>query len=502
MRIKTLLHDFVDNSELEKFGSYEVSNITNDSRDIVADTLFLAEQGISSHGLDYLTLEQAEKATVIAYQPNDDIEHIREVFAGLKDKFIAIPNLNQHVSEIAQRFYVPRFSKGIVGITGTNGKTSIANFIAQLSGYGVIGTMGYGRLGQLKTLSHTTPNALLLQSILKDLSCEVDGVAMEVSSHAMALHRVDAVNFDTAVFSNLTQDHLDFHASMEDYFQEKAKLFSLDCVNHCIINADDNYGKRLAVDLQEQGKDVIVYGHSEVVKTFEKYALIERRALSAQGIVMDLQLKLSSGVNQPEAITVSAPVWGGFNAHNLLAAMLSVYVSDKEISWAELAEKAKSLHGVTGRIEAIDLGSERAAIVDYAHTPDALVNVLQSLREHCKGRIFTVFGCGGDRDSSKRPLMAEAVNAYSDFGIISDDNPRTEDSEKIIADILTGDIDRNRFDVVPCRREAIRFGLEKLQTGDVLLIAGKGHETYQIIGTEKTDFSDHEEVKRWLEENS
>ncbi len=445
----------------------------------------------------YLTERQAATATLIVYQPDYNLER----FSLVKDKFVAIAQLNQSISEIAKRFYAPHFSKAIIGITGTNGKTSIANFIAQLSGYGVIGTMGYGQLGKLKTLSHTTPNALLLQSILSELSTEVEGVAMEVSSHAMDLHRVDSVDFDTAVFSNLTQDHLDFHANMEDYFQAKVKLFTMGCVKNRIINVDDSYGKHLAVDLQKQGKNVIAYGHSEVVKTFESYAMIEKLELSAQGITMNLQLNLSrKGGLLQERTTISAPIWGGFNAYNLLAAMLSVYVSDEQTSWAELAEKTQNLSGVTGRIEAIDLGLERTAIVDYAHTPDALVNVLKSLREHTKGRIFTVFGCGGDRDAGKRPLMAEAVNAYSDFGIITDDNPRTENSESIIADILTGNIDKTRFDIVPCRREAIHFGLQKLQAGDVLLIAGKGHETYQIVGTEKTDFSDHAEVKQWLKE--
>lgn len=495
MKLNVLLQGLTTQTIAPSCAESTVEQMTNDSRHIVSGCVFLAESGLSSHALDYLTPELCELATAIVYQPPYDLSR----FAPYAEKFIAVECLNEKMSEIGQRFYTPQFNQSIIGITGTNGKTSISHFIAQLANYAVIGTMGYGRADALTELSHTTPNALLMQQILGVLSEQFDGVTMEVSSHALVLHRVSAVDFEVAVFSNLSQDHLDFHADMEDYFAAKATLFHFPHVRTAVINTDDDYGYRLAVDLQARGKRVLALGKQARTEQFDEYVLIREVQLSNKGILAELTTSLSGEAGRQ---TLLVPIWGEFNVYNVLSAMLALYVGGQ--SFEHLLLKAQRLKGVTGRMDAIDLGHQKTAIIDYAHTPDALASTLQSLQTQIRqgdgaaGKIYTVFGCGGDRDKSKRPRMAEAVNAYSDYGIITDDNPRTEKSDEIIADILTGDIERARFQVISSRREAIQFGLARLAPNDILLIAGKGHEDYQIIGTEKVNFSDYAVVQEWL----
>lgn len=506
IKLNKLLQCCSDASLPEKLSLQTVSCLVNDSRQLVSGCVFLAARGLSSHALDHLTAEQYQTAAAIVYEPDYDISRFTGNTAN-KGKFIAVADLHRHIGTIARQFYNPRhkpqFSAPLIGVTGTNGKTSMSQFIAQLADYACIGTMGYGRPNHLAELAHTTPDALQMQKILAELSSQVSGVAMEVSSHALVLHRVDAVAFDIAVFTNLSQDHLDFHADIEDYFQAKAKLFQRDSVKTAIINTDDEHGFRLAMHCQAEGKRVIAFGKNSRCQRFIDNVHIESINLSQRGISADLSLHFNDITTSQ---TLLAPIWGSFNVYNIIAALLALQASGKDIN--TLLKQVQHLQGVKGRIEHIDLGEDKTAIIDYAHTPDALQNTLLSLREHMRahtekhfmppGKIYTVFGCGGDRDKAKRPLMAEAVNTYSDFGIITDDNPRTEKSQAIIEDMLAGDIERIRFQIIPSRRAAILFGLTRLQRNDVLLIAGKGHEDYQIIGTEKTPFSDHDIVTGWL----
>lgn len=501
--LKDLLHTIDHEPIPESIAGMMVASLVNDSRHIVSGCVFLAARGLSSHALDYLTSEQCEQAVAIVYESDYDVAK----FATYQHKFIAVPALHQHISAIGKAFYAPQFSQPLIGVTGTNGKTSVTQFIAQLADYACIGTMGYGRPQALTELSHTTPNALQTQAILAALSQQVTGVAMEVSSHALRLYRVDAVDFRVAVFTNLTQDHLDFHHDMEDYFEAKSDLFCQQSVQSAVINVDDEYGYRLAQTCMARGQRVLAFGQGDRVAAFDEGVIIQEIRLSQRGIAVDLALRLQG---QSNFYTLMAPVWGVFNAYNVVAAVLALYAAGDNVG--QLLTRAQRLRGVLGRIDPLAVGEKKIAIIDYAHTPDALKNTLESLRAHMlvqanselhsnSGRIYTVFGCGGERDKRKRPLMAEAVNAYSDFGIITDDNPRTEDPQAIFADMLTGDIDRIRFQVIPSRAEAIRFGLSRLSENDVLLIAGKGHEPYQIIGTEKIHFSDYEVVQDWVDEN-
>lgn len=487
MKLSVLLNHLTT----ENIPNITIKQITNDSRQLTAGCLFLAEQGIGSHGLDHLTLAQCQQAAAVAYQQGYDVSR----FSAYQNKMIAVEGLNACVSEIGKRFYQPQFSQTLIGVTGTNGKTSVTHFIAQLSDYAVIGTMGYGNIGQLQALSHTTPDALSVQKILAQLAVDNVGVAMEISSHALSLHRVAAVDFSVAVFTNLSQDHLDFHTDMDDYFTAKAKLFDFETVKAAVINTDDDFGYRLAKKIEQNGQRVLAYGHNKRVKGFAESVFIPHVDLSALGVRATLEINVDSC---KKTRAWQAPLWGAFNVDNAVAAVLALYAGGQDLP--TLLDKATLLRGVCGRIDAIDLGDNKTAIIDYSHTPDALDNVLQSLRQHTQNSIYVVFGCGGDRDKSKRPLMAQAVNQGADWGIVTDDNPRTERSEDIIADILTADIDKTRFQVIASRREAIRFALNKMTGGDIVLIAGKGHEDYQIIGTEKIHFSDHEVVHEWLAE--
>lgn len=493
MRELTALLDGLTAAALpDKLAQVVVSDLVSDSRHIVSGSVFIAAQGIGSHGLDHLTQEQGEKVAAVLYQPPYSLSTSQKN----SEKFIAIEQLAEKTGLLAKRFYPSAFSLPIIGITGTNGKTSVSHFIAQLSDYAVIGTMGYGRPQRLTTLSHTTPEALSLQKILQDLSQTAPGVALEVSSHALSLNRVEAVEIAIAVFTNFSQDHLDFHENMAAYQAAKTRLFSFPTLQAAVINIDDDLGYELAKSCKNRGLKVFAYGQNQRVFEFEQRIHLSHLVLSASGLTMNVSVALVSEV--PKERVLFVPIWGAFNAYNLVAAVLALVAAGQPIE--SLLQKIKIVKGVVGRMNFLSLGEEKTAVIDYAHTPDALVSTLKSLRQQVKGRIYTVFGCGGDRDKSKRPLMAEAVNQYSDFGIITDDNPRTESSEEIIADILSGAIEPIRFQVIASRKAAINFGLSKLQPGDVLLIAGKGHETYQIIGTEKQEFSDYAVVQEWLDE--
>jgi len=497
--LSALLAGLTDNACPE----LSISAIANSTQMLTEDCLFIAQRGISSHALDHLIPEKADLPIAIAYQPPYDISR----FKSCRALFIAVPKLNEVISTIGQRFYAPHFSRPIIGVTGTNGKTSTTQFIAQLSdqqSYAVIGSMGYGHFRALKALSHTTPDALSLQSILAELSQNHRGVALEVSSHALELHRVSAVNIDTAIFTNLSQDHLDFHHDMKAYFAAKSKLFEFPSLQTAIINIDDDFGYRLAKSLTTKTTELIAYGQHERAKTFASYAHIDSQVLSRTGTHADISLKVGEQLYHQQ---LSLELLGEFNSLNAIAAILALHKSGEKLN--QLFARASRLQTIAGRLEAVDLGDNKRAIIDYSHSPGALEKVLKSLRKHLNsnstgnhfigtGKIYTVFGCGGDRDKGKRPLMAEAVDTYSDFGIITDDNPRTEPPEDITDDILNGDIEKIRFKVIRERKAAINFGLNALKSGDILLIAGKGSENYQIIGTKKFPFSDLAVVKSWL----
>ena len=467
-------------------------DITLDSREVREGSLFLACRGARHHGLDFAADVAARGAAAILWEPDAD----RSPPLLRSDLIVMrVPALSERASEIAGRFFgIPSRQLAIAGITGTNGKTTTAWLLAQaLNACGTpaayLGTLGSAFGGALEAGEFTTPDAVSVQRRLAAFRAQGAAcVAMEVSSHALAQGRVAAVHFDAAVFTNLTRDHLDFHGSMADYAAAKASLFSFAGLRRRVINADDVYGAEL---LARPG--------------FERAIATSRRAgfapqagqayLQALDITPDARgttftLRSSFGTAQ-----VATPLVGSFNVDNLLA-VLGVLLGGGVTLDAAVAAVAAA-QAPPGRLETFGGGALPLAVVDYAHTPDALDKALVVLREHCSGRLWCVFGCGGDRDPGKRPEMGRIAAARADAVILTDDNPRSEDAEAIVRAIRDG-IAGPAPRVIHDRAAAIAAAIAESAPGDAVLVAGKGHETYQIIGTERRPFSDAGVVRNAL----
>lgn len=403
---------------------------------------------------------------------------------------VVVPDTRVALGQCAARWFDdPTAHVRLVGITGTNGKTTTTYLLESIwraAGRvpGVIGTVNYRYGAAVIPAPTTTPESHDVQRMARDMvDHQVTDLAMEVSSHALAQHRVDACHFAGAVFTNLSQDHLDYHADMQAYRQAKQRLFAmLDDTAFAAINADDPAGREMAAATQARvvwfgmGRDAMVYP-----TTWES---------TLAGTMM--QVETPAG-----AFAVQSPLVGRFNVYNLLGAIV-VAVTEKT-SVAAIQAGIAAMPQVPGRLERVETRGGPAVFVDYAHSPDALTNVLQTLRPLTKGRLITVFGCGGDRDRSKRPLMGEAVARLSDLVVVTSDNPRTEDPHAILAEILPG-VERGGAGSVlqdVDRRRAIQQALQTAQPDDVVLIAGKGHEDYQIIGTTRQHFDDRDVVREY-----
>ena len=395
--------------------------------------------------------------------------------------------------ELAAAFYdYPAKKLNLVGVTGTNGKTTTTHLIEYFLLQSQLPTALFGTLytrwqGYQKTATHTTPFAVDLQS---QLAAAVDAgskcAVMEVSSHALAQGRVKGCSFEAGVFTNLTQDHLDYHKDMEDYFQAKALLFNEEYLSRrAIINLDDDYGKRL---IQQLDKDR-VWSYS--VNNPKAHLYTSNLKYQATGV--------SGTLHTPEGeIPFTSPLVGQFNIANLLAATgTALHLG---VKLAVISATLTQFNGVPGRMERVQVNDKQdiSVIVDYAHTPDSLENLLQASRPFIKGKMICVFGCGGDRDRTKRPLMGKIAAELADLAVVTSDNPRTENPQQILDDIVTGIPDNTEFVVVADRAKAIARAISDAQPGDGVLIAGKGHEDYQILGTEKVHFDDREQAREAL----
>ena len=460
----------------------DIAAIATDSRALTPQTLWLAARGISHHALDFYNPELHPAA--IAYEPP---------YANPPAGAIACEQLGAHLGEIAARFYDhPARALKLIGVTGTDGKSSLVHFLAQATGGAMLGTIGYGKLDALEPASHTTPDPLRVQQYLARFrDAGIETVAMEVSSHALAQGRVAAVEYHIGVFTNLSRDHLDYHRDMEDYFLAKASLFARP-LPVAVINIDDAHGRRLLDENRVHPKTRVIavssqnHAHPRAALTLRARDIV----LSPDGIAYTLE-------TEAEQVAIQSGLLARFNVDNLLntaACLLALGTP-----FAAIPAKLAALHGVPGRAERIGLGNGAAAIIDYAHTPAALANILQGVRAHVPGKLWCIYGCGGDRDRGKRPLMAQAAEQYADAVVITDDNPRTENPADIIADSLRGMGHREKAWIKRPREEAIRFVLPQLQAGDAVVIAGKGHEDYQILGTTKHHYSDQETVRTWLQ---
>jgi UDP-N-acetylmuramoyl-L-alanyl-D-glutamate--2,6-diaminopimelate ligase len=473
-----------------------VAGLALDSRKVQPGDLFLAVTGSRTHGLQHARQAVALGAAAVAWEPAAGVPGLAELAALLPVPVVAVPALSHKVGLIADRFYGhPSRGLFMVGITGTDGKTSCSHYIAQALDSadrrcGVIGTLGYGLYNELNGGTHTTPDGLTLQRALHAMQRQGGRcVVAEVSSHAMDQGRVHGVNFDVAVLTNLSRDHLDYHGDVESYAHAKRKLFHAEGLRYAVINADDAFGRRLLDDIPPGVAPVAYTLEHDPYRTRFPAQWVVGRALRLGLDGMRLEVSTAWGTG-----SLGSSLLGRFNASNLLAALATLCISG--LPFEEVLDRLSRTRTVAGRMERFDMGAGRpVAVVDYAHTAGALEEVLGSLRLHCAGQLWCVFGAGGDRDRGKRPLMAAAAERHADRIVLTDDNPRTESPQRIMRDICTGFKRPGRVCIEHNRAAAITLALDEAGPDDIVLIAGKGHETVQILGDKALPFSDRERVK-------
>ena len=473
----------------------QVSGFSLDNRRIQAGMVFVALRGTRQHGLQYAAAAVDAGAVAILYEPEEGL-----VLPALPVTFVAVPALAQQLGTLADRFNAqPSAELFMVGVTGTDGKTSVSHFVAEALNVGsreaaVIGTLGNGFPGDLRPATHTTPDALSVHQLLRELRTEgFHSVAMEVSSHALDQGRVNGIRFAVAVLTNLTRDHLDYHGTVEAYAQAKRKLFHWEGLRTVVLNLDDAFGRKLAAELADKPVQVLGYGVGEA-------ANYPAGTLVATDAVFDHSGIRATVCTADGMGTLQAPVLGQFNLHNLLAA-LGVLLA-KGLALADALQRLQHVWVVPGRMERVttEYDNGKLVVVDYAHTPGALEQVLKAVRAHTRGRLLCVFGCGGDRDRGKRPLMAQTAQSGADVVIITDDNPRSENPHQIVEDIMQGIHDSADVTVEHDRARAIRLAIAQAQSGDTVLIAGKGHETVQILANGTVPFDDRVQAAQALQE--
>lgn len=496
MMLPELLDGF--NTQPEKLPAISVAGLALDNRQIQGGMVFVALQGTQVHGLHYAQAASDAGAVAVLYEIVDPNAPL--ALPTLDIPMIAVTQLAWRLGDIAARFY-KQPSRGLftVGITGTDGKTSVSHFVAealnavkavntQAAQAAVIGTLGIGKPGELQAATHTTPDAITVQRHLRDLKSDgFDAVAMEVSSHALDQGRVNGVAFDVAVLTNLTRDHLDYHKTVEAYAAAKRRLFDWGSLKAVVVNVDDAFGRQIADELATRDVQVIAYSANGQAQA----------GLNANNPVFDhngIHATIDGAWGQG---MLHVPLLGRFNLDNVLAA-LGVLLA-KGLDLASALDALQAVRTVPGRMERIE-AEDKLVVVDYAHTPGALESVLQATRVHTAHNLVCVFGCGGDRDAGKRPLMAQVAEQYADVIVVTDDNPRTEDADHIFEDIRRGFSNEAVVVFEHDRAAAIRFAVQQAHPGDAVLIAGKGHETVQLLHDKQIPFDDRQQAAQALQE--
>ena len=462
----------------------DVTGLTLDSRAVGAGDAFVALKGGSRHGLEHAGEAARRGARAILFDPAEGREPGADA-AGVPR--VAVRDLRDRLGGIADRFYgMPSARLTVAGVTGTNGKTTcawlLASAVERLARRGAyLGTLGAGFPPAVEGGSLTTPDVISLHRQLRALAdAGATHVAMEVSSHALDQRRVDGLRMRVAAFSNLTRDHLDYHGTMERYAEAKARLFALPGLEHAVINVGDPVGAGFAAALRPGIALTAVAVGGERPKA-ERFVHVSRVQAAERGLELDIAGPFGTR-------RLGSRLIGGFNAENL-AVTLGVL-----LAWQFGVDEAIAALGACtappGRMEGYRLPNGALAVVDYAHTPDALAKALAAVRAHARGRVLVVFGCGGDRDPGKRPLMGEAAERGADRVFVTDDNPRGEDGQRIVAMILQGIRRPDAVRVERDRARAIGAAVAEARPGDAVLIAGKGHEDTQIVGAERRPFSD------------
>jgi len=478
-------------------------DLVNDTRSIKAHDIFCAVIGTEQDGRKYidqainlgvdlviaqcLSVEQHGSVEFKKVNSEDSLQQSKDV------AIVHFYQLDRYLFALAKSYYQnPQAKMEMIGITGTNGKTSTSQIIAQLlnsceQSCAVIGTVGAGRLGHLSDLNNTTPGATQLHQLLNNFTQQkVSHVAMEISSHALSQHRVTAQLIDVAVFTNLSRDHLDYHKTMDNYAEAKYQIFTHDKAQVAVINGDDLQAKSWLKNWCSE-EVVFVYGRGKTIKQFSHFVYGCDIKHTHEGIRFLLDTHLGS-------ITIDSPLMGDFNVDNLLAAIAVLLTQNYSLK--DVQQATSKLQPIIGRMEMFSLKGKATAIVDYAHTPDALSNALSACRQHCKGQLWVVFGCGGDRDKGKRSLMGEAAELHADNVVITSDNPRNEPANNIVKDILLGCKMNEKVTVILDRKEAVMNTLALAKPNDMVLLAGKGHEDYIVVGNEKIPYNERQVVQK------
>jgi len=475
----------------------EYGDLVNDTRKLKQGDIFCAVIGQQQNGNNFIVQAIAAGASLIIAECEHAEQH-GQVHYLAKEKSLEknIPQiyfyqLNRQLFSFSKSYYQnPQSNMTIVGITGTNGKTSTSQIIAKLftqclQKTAVIGTNGAGLVDKLEPLENTTPAATQLHQLFAKFDAEgVENVAMEISSHALEQGRVNADLIDIAVFTNLSRDHLDYHKTMENYAEAKYKIFSQNNKQVAVLNGDDQQVNTWLNNWPSE-QQVIVYGRTALITQYSAY--VQARDIKHHSSGVEFTLATHLGTQR-----INSPLIGDFNIDNLLAAISVVLTQG--ISLSAIARAVELLTPTLGRMEIFSAEKRATAIVDYAHTPDALSNALSACRQHCEGELWVIFGCGGDRDKGKRPLMAKAAELGADHLVITSDNPRNEQAEDIVNDMLAGCENPENTTVVLDRELAVLTSLTKAKANDMILLAGKGHEDYIIIGDEKIDYNEREFV--------
>jgi len=463
----------------------DVTGVANHSANVQPGDLYMALEGEYHHGLDFLPDVVERGANAVLWEGS------KEPIYSSTIPMVKIPNLRFNMGVIADRFFDhPSAAIDVIAVTGTDGKSSVSHFIAEgLSDAeqpcGLVGTLGYGCFGDLQSSTHTTPDALTLHRIIYQLKQRaINKVVIEASSHGLVQGRLNGLAIDTAVFTNLGRDHLDYHGSLTKYMQAKRKLFEFDSLKTAVINADDTHSETM---MQACHRGVTVLSYSKKSPTAAAYLMkVENRR---QGLALRISVL-------GEIVDIETRLFGGFNIYNLLATLLVLI--NHGLSTDQAAERLAQIHTVDGRMQCFAGNNAPTVFIDYAHTPQALEQALKSCRDYTAADLICVFGCGGERDIGKRPLMGEIAQNYSDYIVICDDNPRCEDAQKICDDILKGIGKTLKHRVIHDRAEAITTAIKTARPGDVVLVAGKGHERYQLIGGECKPFNDADCIQKAL----
>ena len=456
----------------------EIGLVTSDSRQVVPGSLFVALKGYAFDGNSFIpmAMEKGAVAVVTAQKPQQDIP------------YILVESDRAALAAISTNYYGhPAKAMTMIGITGTNGKSSITwilkHLLEKLSGEkaGLVGTMVNMVGEESEPADRTTPESIQLQALfarMRDAGCKY--AVMEVSSHAVALHRIGGVHFDVAAFTNLTPDHMDFHTDMEDYCNAKAELFAR--CDKAVINTDDAWAGKI---LARCTAPVLSYGLEDGVALQAVDVQTRANGVSYTAIMGDRK------------VPVNVPIPGKFTVYNTMTVLGVMHQLGFDLE--EVAYALGQIEGVKGRVEVVPTpGKDYTVLIDYAHTPDGVENILTSVREFCKGRLIVVFGCGGSRDRKKRPVMGRLAVELADFAVVTTDNPRWEDPAAVIEEVKTGMMDHDNFAAFVDRREAIYYALDMARKDDIVVLAGRGHETYMLVMGEKYHFDEREIVAEYF----